>query len=87
MEWEECRLQTYIKAIREVWGGPGNNRGSVNDFIRLAARSTRHANVRRHLINTIQVKVIQASLGPPEHTHHARLSAEAEKLAGVDIFE
>jgi hypothetical protein len=86
-EWEERRLEAYIKAMRQVRGGPGNSRGSVNDFIRLAARSTRHATVRGHLINTIQEdRVIQANLRSPEERYRARLSTEVEKLAGVDIF-
>jgi len=62
MEWEECRLKAYIDAMREVRVGPGHNRGSVNDLIRLA------------------------TLGSAEEVYHARLSAEVEKLAGVDIF-
>ena len=61
MEWEECRLKAYIDAMREVRVGPGHNRGSVNDLIRLAARSTRHRSVRGHLISTIRDdEVIQA---------------------------
>jgi len=65
MEWEECRLKAYIDAMREVRVGPGHNRGSVNDLIRLAARSTRHRSVRGHLISTIRDdEVIQATLGP-----------------------
>ena len=64
MEWEECRLDAYIKAMRNVRGGPGNMRGSVNEFIRLAARSTRHKHVRGHLISTIRDdEVMQAALG------------------------
>jgi hypothetical protein len=84
MEWEECRLKAYIDAMHEVRVGPGHNRGSVNDLIRLAAR---HRSVRGHLINTIRDgEVIQATLGPTEEVYHARLSAEVEKLVGVDIF-
>ena len=87
MEWEECRLKAYIDAMREVRVGPGHNRGSVNDLIRLAARSTRHRSVRGHLISTIRDdEVIQATLGSAEEVYHARLSAEVEKLAGVNIF-
>jgi len=87
MEWEECRLKAYIDAMREVRVGPGHNQGSSNDLIRLAARSTRHWSVRGHLISTIRDdKVIQATLGSAEEVYHARLSAEVEKLAGVDIF-
>ena len=87
MEWEECRLKAYIDAMHEVRVGPGHNRGSINDLIRLAARSTRHRSVRGHLINTIRDdEVIQATLGPTEDVYHASLSAEVEKLAGVDIF-
>ena len=36
MEWEECRLRAYIDAMHKVRVG---NLG-VNDFIRLATRST-----------------------------------------------
>jgi len=87
MEWEECRLDAYIKAMRNVRGGPGNMRGSVNEFIRLAARSTRHKHVRGHLISTIRDdEVMQAALGSAEEIYRTRLSAEVEKLAGVDIF-
>ena len=87
MEWEECRLDAYIKAMRNVRGGPGNMRGSVNEFIRLAARSTRHTHVRGHLISTIRDdEVMQAALGSAEEIYRTRLSAEVEKLAGVDIF-
>jgi hypothetical protein len=53
-EWEECRLEAYIKAMREVRVGPGRNRGSTNDFMQLAARSTCHRSVRGNLINTIR---------------------------------
>jgi len=87
MEWQESRLQAYIDTMREVRVGPGHTRGSVNDFIRLAARSTRHKSVRGHLVNTIRDdEVMQVALGSAEEVYHARLSAEVEKLAGVDIF-
>jgi hypothetical protein len=87
MEWEERRLEAYIKSMRQVRGGPGNNQGSVNNFVQLAARSTRHATVRGHLINTIQEdRVIQANLRSLEERYRAHLSTEVEKLAGVDIF-
>jgi len=87
MEWQESRLQAYIDTMREVRVGPGHTRGSVNDFIRLAARSTRHRSVCGHLISTIRDdEVIQATLGSAEEVYHARLSAEVEKLAGVNIF-
>jgi hypothetical protein len=86
-ELEECRLEAYIKAIRNVRVGPRQNRGSINDFIRLAARSTRHKNARGLLIQAIQEDdVIQAALGSTEEIYRARLSAEVERLAGVDIF-
>jgi hypothetical protein len=76
-----------MKAIRDVRSGPGNKRGSINDFLRLAARSIHHTSVRCHLINTIQEdKVIQASLKSTEETYLARLSAEVEELSKVDIF-
>lgn len=80
-ELEECRLEAYIKAIRNVRVGPRQNRGSTNDFIRLAARSTRHKNVRGLLIQAIQEDdVIQAALGSTEEIYRARLSAEVERL-------
>ena len=73
--------------MRNVRGGPGNMRGSVNEFIRLAARSTRHNHVRGNLISTIQdAEVMQAALRSTEEIYRTRLSAEVEKLAGVDIF-
>jgi hypothetical protein len=85
--WEECSLEAYIKAMRGVRNGPEGNRGSVNDLVRLAARSTRHRSVCGHLIKTIQEnEVIRATLASTEEVYRARLSAEAEKLAGVDIF-
>ena len=73
--------------MRNVRGGPGNMRGSVNEFIRLAARSTRHNHVRGNLSSTIQDdEVMQAALRSTEEIYRTRLSAEVEKLAGVDIF-
>jgi hypothetical protein len=73
--------------MRDVRGGPGSIRGSVNDFIRLAARTKRHNSVRSHLITTIREdKVVQGTIGSAEENYRAHLSAEVEKLAGVDIF-
>jgi hypothetical protein len=55
--------------------------------MRLAARSTRHKHVRSNFISTLKEdEVIQAALGSTEQVYRAHLSAEVERLAGVDIF-
>ena len=65
MEWQESRLQAYIDAMREVRVGPGHTRGSVNDFIRLAARS--HVTRAYVVIWSIQyemMRLCKSLLGP-----------------------
>jgi hypothetical protein len=54
---------------------------------RSTENTPRDRTVRGHLINTTQEdQAIQANIRSLEEVYRARLSAEAEKLAGVDIF-